>query len=127
MPTVRKLEKKFLFFCNSFYENSVLSLFQTKMVQTVFGAWDYAIMVATMVASVAIGLYFRFSGGKQKTNEVTTPFLVLYIMFIYLRVGEQVVPSSRYKGKLNFKIIRIGDNICKYVKYNDKLSHNMTI
>lgn len=40
------------------------------MAQSVFGIWDYVIMVATMVASVAIGLYFRFSGGKQKTNEV---------------------------------------------------------
>ncbi|KOB69820.1 Uncharacterized protein OBRU01_16290 [Operophtera brumata] len=40
-----------------------------KMIQQVFGVWDYLIMAATMVASVAIGLYFRFSGGKQKTNE----------------------------------------------------------
>lgn len=40
------------------------------MVQSVFGVWDYVIMAATMVASVTIGLYFRFSGGKQKTNEV---------------------------------------------------------
>ncbi|CAG4992572.1 unnamed protein product [Parnassius apollo] len=40
-----------------------------KMEQTVFGLWDYIIMAATMIASVAIGLYFRFSGGKQKTNE----------------------------------------------------------
>ncbi|XP_050343338.1 putative sodium-dependent multivitamin transporter [Nymphalis io] len=39
------------------------------MVQTIFGLWDYVIMTATMVASVAIGLYFRFSGGKQKTND----------------------------------------------------------
>ncbi|XP_045487133.1 putative sodium-dependent multivitamin transporter isoform X3 [Pieris rapae] len=39
------------------------------MVQSVFGVWDYIIMVATMVLSVLIGLYFRFSGGKQKTNE----------------------------------------------------------
>ncbi|XP_064071446.1 putative sodium-dependent multivitamin transporter [Vanessa tameamea] len=39
------------------------------MAQTIFGVWDYVIMTATMVASVAIGLYFRFSGGKQKTND----------------------------------------------------------
>lgn len=43
---------------------------QDKMAETVFGAWDYAIMAATMVLSLVIGLYFRFSGGKQKTNEV---------------------------------------------------------
>ncbi|XP_061377544.1 putative sodium-dependent multivitamin transporter [Danaus plexippus] len=39
------------------------------MVQTIFGVWDYIIMVATIVASIVIGVYFRFSGGKQKTNE----------------------------------------------------------
>ncbi|XP_037296555.1 putative sodium-dependent multivitamin transporter isoform X2 [Manduca sexta] len=39
------------------------------MQQFVFGVWDYVIMAATMIASIAIGLYFRFSGGKQKTNE----------------------------------------------------------
>ncbi|XP_068631140.1 putative sodium-dependent multivitamin transporter [Battus philenor] len=39
------------------------------MEQSVFGLWDYIIMMATMIASVAIGLYFRFSGGKQRTNE----------------------------------------------------------
>lgn len=41
------------------------------MALSVFGICDYLIMVATMIASVAIGVYFRFSGGKQKTNEVT--------------------------------------------------------
>ncbi|KAF9414447.1 hypothetical protein HW555_007644 [Spodoptera exigua] len=40
-----------------------------EMVQSVFGVWDYAIMAATMVISIVIGLYFRFSGGKQATNE----------------------------------------------------------
>lgn len=39
------------------------------MALSVFGICDYLIMVATMIASVAIGVYFRFSGGKQKTNE----------------------------------------------------------
>ncbi|XP_069358181.1 putative sodium-dependent multivitamin transporter [Maniola hyperantus] len=39
------------------------------MAQPIFGIWDYIIMSATMIASVLIGLYFRFSGGKQKTND----------------------------------------------------------
>lgn len=39
------------------------------MVESVFGIWDYAIMLATIIASMVIGLYFRFSGGRQKTNE----------------------------------------------------------
>ncbi|CAG4915433.1 unnamed protein product [Colias eurytheme] len=39
------------------------------MVQVLFGPWDYVIMAATLIASVVIGLYFKFTGGKQKTNE----------------------------------------------------------
>lgn len=35
-----------------------------------FGIWDWIIMAATMLSSIVIGVYFRFSGGKQKTNEV---------------------------------------------------------
>lgn len=40
------------------------------MTDMIFVTWDWVIMAATMIASVAIGLYFRFSGGRQKTNEV---------------------------------------------------------
>ncbi|XP_073942952.1 putative sodium-dependent multivitamin transporter [Choristoneura fumiferana] len=35
----------------------------------IFGPLDYVIMAATMIASIGIGVYFRFTGGKQKTNE----------------------------------------------------------
>ncbi|GBP65766.1 Putative sodium-dependent multivitamin transporter [Eumeta japonica] len=35
----------------------------------VFHPWDWVIVVATMVASIGIGLYYRFTGGRQKTNE----------------------------------------------------------
>lgn len=51
------------------YVSNVVSV---NMADAVFGVWDYVIMAATMVASIVIGLYFRFSGGKQKTNEVGT-------------------------------------------------------
>lgn len=44
------------------------------MALSVFGAWDYVIMAATMIMSLAIGVYFRFSGGNQRTNEVTHIF-----------------------------------------------------
>lgn len=52
---------------------------QGKMAQNVFGAWDYVIMAATMLISIGIGLYFRFSGGKQKTNEVSSKQLATII------------------------------------------------
>lgn len=56
------------------------------MVQSIFGVWDYVIMTATMIASVAIGLYFRFSGGKQKTNDVrfTSIYFTITRNYFYL-------------------------------------------
>jgi hypothetical protein len=34
-------------------------------------AWiDYLVIIATMGISVSIGLYYRFSGGRQKTTQV---------------------------------------------------------
>ncbi|XP_045494432.1 putative sodium-dependent multivitamin transporter [Colias croceus] len=39
------------------------------MARMVFVAWDYVIMATTMLISIGIGIYFRFSGGKQRTNE----------------------------------------------------------
>lgn len=39
------------------------------MEHSIFGAWDYVIIAATLIISTAIGVYYRFSGGKQKTNE----------------------------------------------------------
>ncbi|XP_066257278.1 putative sodium-dependent multivitamin transporter [Euwallacea similis] len=32
-----------------------------------FGAWDYVILVLVLLISSAIGIYYRFTGGKQKT------------------------------------------------------------
>ncbi|XP_017002289.2 putative sodium-dependent multivitamin transporter [Drosophila takahashii] len=37
------------------------------------GAWDYAILALVLIISVAIGIYYRFVGGKQKT---TTEYLL---------------------------------------------------
>lgn len=45
----------------------------------IFGPLDYVIMAATMIASIGIGVYFRFTGGKQKTNEVTYSLVLLSI------------------------------------------------
>lgn len=64
------------------YISDMLYHFQLRMAQTVFGVWDYIIMAATMVASTAIGIYFRFSGGKQKTNEVCHNELLIQISII---------------------------------------------
>lgn len=39
------------------------------MAVVAFGVWDWVIMAATILVSIVIGIYFRFSGGRQKTNE----------------------------------------------------------
>lgn len=35
-----------------------------------FGVWDYVVFVTTLLISAGIGVYVRFSGGRQKTAEV---------------------------------------------------------
>lgn len=35
-----------------------------------FGVWDYVVFVTTLLISASIGVYVRFSGGRQKTAEV---------------------------------------------------------
>ncbi|XP_070504265.1 putative sodium-dependent multivitamin transporter [Chironomus tepperi] len=34
-----------------------------------FGVWDYVVFGITLIISAAIGVYARFSGGRQKTNQ----------------------------------------------------------
>ncbi|KFB39610.1 AGAP004199-PA-like protein [Anopheles sinensis] len=33
-----------------------------------FGVWDYVVFIAMLIVSAGIGVYYRFSGGKQKTT-----------------------------------------------------------
>jgi len=34
-----------------------------------FGVWDYVVFLTTLAISAGIGVYVRFSGGRQKTAE----------------------------------------------------------
>jgi solute carrier family 5 (sodium-coupled monocarboxylate transporter), member 8/12 len=36
-----------------------------------FGVWDYIVFSFTLMVSAGIGVYVRFSGGKQKTAAVS--------------------------------------------------------
>lgn len=47
---------------------------QTEMAS--FGAWDYVVLVLMLVISASIGIYFRFTGGKQKTNNVSIDYIL---------------------------------------------------
>lgn len=35
-----------------------------------FGVWDYVVLVIVLLISSSIGVYYRFTGGKQKTMQV---------------------------------------------------------
>lgn len=39
-----------------------------------FGVWDYLVFCTTLAVSAGIGVYVRFSGGKQKTADVRFKF-----------------------------------------------------
>ena len=34
-----------------------------------FGMWDYFVLAFTLIISSGIGIYYRFTGGKQRTAE----------------------------------------------------------
>lgn len=36
-----------------------------------FTVWDYVVFITTLLISASIGVYARFSGGKQKTAQVS--------------------------------------------------------
>lgn len=36
-----------------------------------FSIWDYIVFGTALFISAGIGVYFRFSGGKQKTTTVS--------------------------------------------------------
>lgn len=54
-------------------------------VQPRFGVWDYVVLVIVLLISSAIGIYYRFTGGKQKTMKVT--FLLIFIELCNLVFG----------------------------------------
>lgn len=35
-----------------------------------FSVWDYVVLIIMLMISAGIGLYYRFTGGKQKTTNV---------------------------------------------------------
>jgi hypothetical protein len=37
----------------------------------IFGAWDYTVLAMMLIISAAIGVYYRFTGGRQKTAQVS--------------------------------------------------------
>lgn len=53
-------------------------------VQPRFGAWDYVVLTIVLLISSAIGVYYRFTGGKQKTMKVHMGICVILLVYYSL-------------------------------------------
>lgn len=66
-----------------------------------FGPLDYVVFALVLAVSSAIGLYYRFTGGKQKTFKVSSlnAFLLLVFKFWHCSISSdkltyQNLPSN---------------------------------
>jgi len=39
--------------------------------KSTFDTWDYVVLGVMLVVSAGIGVYYRFTGGRQKTTQVS--------------------------------------------------------
>lgn len=64
-----------------FFKITVLDIFTSTNIirkmavtQVTFGVWDYVVIAVVLLISASIGVYYRFTGGKQKTVQVSKCF-----------------------------------------------------
>lgn len=53
--------------------NLIYIIYGRNFCQTIMGlftVWDYVVFVTMLLISASIGVYYRFTGGKQKTTNV---------------------------------------------------------
>lgn len=55
------------------------------VLQPRFGTWDYVVLAVVLIISSAIGLYYRFTGGKQKTMKVSNKISIRRLIFYITR------------------------------------------
>lgn len=73
--TINICNSLFFIYCKNY--GNFLYWFQVWIVRNkmTFQVLDYVIFIASLVISAAIGLYYRFTGGKQKSNEVSVEII----------------------------------------------------
>lgn len=57
--------------------------------------WDYGVVIVMMAVSAGIGIYYRFTGGKQKTtrvSELNFGWLLAITLYFHPRTG---IPDGR--------------------------------
>jgi heme/copper-type cytochrome/quinol oxidase subunit 2 len=50
----------------------------------IFSAWDYVVLVMMLIISAAIGVYYRFTGGRQKTTQVSNNVVLEWLSWTSL-------------------------------------------
>lgn len=53
-----------------------------------FTVWDYVVFIVMLMISAGIGVYYRFTGGKQKTTNVG-----IFQTFFFFSVNENIENS----------------------------------
>lgn len=84
--------------------------------QPLFGVWDYVVLVIVLLISSGIGVYYRFTGGKQKTvqeyllADKNMPFLpvAFSLMASFMSAITLLgVSSENYSYGIQFIVINI--------------------
>ncbi|KAK9712461.1 Sodium:solute symporter family [Popillia japonica] len=84
-------------------------------------AWDYVIMVLVLVISACIGIYYRFTGGRQKTvkeylladrNMPIFPVAVSLMASFMSAVTLLGVSSENYVYGIQFVVINVAYVLC---------------
>ncbi|XP_025829911.1 putative sodium-dependent multivitamin transporter [Agrilus planipennis] len=86
----------------------------------VFGAWDYVVLVLVLLISASIGVYYRLTGGRQKTNReylladgsmAITPVAISLMASFMSAITLLGVASENYTYGAQFVVINISYGI----------------
>ncbi|XP_045471086.1 putative sodium-dependent multivitamin transporter [Harmonia axyridis] len=92
--------------------------------QPLFGIWDYLVLVIVLLVSSLIGVYYRFTGGKQKTTkeyllaDKNMPFLpvAFSLMASFMSAITLLgVSSENYTFGIQFVVINFSYGIFTWV------------
>ncbi|XP_076255545.1 putative sodium-dependent multivitamin transporter [Rhynchophorus ferrugineus] len=88
--------------------------------QPLFGVWDYVVVAVVLLISSSIGIYYRFTGGKQKTvqeylladgNMAITPVAFSLMASFMSAVTLLGVSSENYTYGFQFIVINLSYGI----------------